>query len=63
VRPHPARPVVTDFCCKHRAKSIPPEPNRFMADVDAALMQEILDIPKRKRKSNAHHHRQADDLV
>jgi hypothetical protein len=34
-----------------------------MADVDAALMQEILDIPKRKRKSNAHHHRQADDLV
>ena len=46
VRPHPDRPIATDFSGKHRAKSIPPEPNRFVADVDPALVQEILDIPQ-----------------
>lgn len=27
-----------------RAKTISPEPNRFVADVDAAFVQQILDI-------------------
>jgi hypothetical protein len=33
-----------------------------MADVDATLVQQILDIPKRKREANVHHHGQTDDL-
>ena len=33
-----------------------------MADIDATLVQQILNIPKRKWISNVHHHRQADDL-
>jgi hypothetical protein len=33
-----------------------------MADVDATLVQQILDIPKRKREADVHHHGQADDL-
>ena len=33
-----------------------------MADVDAALVQQVLDIAKRKGKANVHHDRQADDL-
>ena len=33
-----------------------------MADVDAALVQQILDIPEREREPNIHHYRQADDL-
>jgi len=33
-----------------------------MADVDAAFVQKIFDIPKRKRKPDVHHHRQADHL-
>ena len=33
-----------------------------MADVDAALMQEVFDIPQRKRKAHIHHHRKLDDL-
>jgi hypothetical protein len=33
-----------------------------MRDVDAALVQQILDIPQRQRVSNVHHHHQADDL-
>jgi len=33
-----------------------------MADVDAAFVQKIFDIPKRKRKPDVHHHRKADHL-
>ena len=33
-----------------------------MADVDAAFVQKIFDIPKRKRKPDVHHHRHADHL-
>tara|TARA_B100000780_G_C20825933_1_gene328159 strand:+ start:151 stop:366 length:216 start_codon:yes stop_codon:yes gene_type:complete len=49
VSPHPAHPIVTDFSGKHWAKSIPPEPNHLMADIDALLMQQILHIPERQR--------------
>ena len=30
--------------CEHRAKPVPPKPDRLMADVDPALGQEILDV-------------------
>ena len=33
-----------------------------MADIDAAFVQQIFHISKRKRKPDVHHHRQADDL-
>jgi hypothetical protein len=39
-----------------------PEPHRFMADVDAPLVQQVLDISERKQEPNLHHHRRADDL-
>ena len=42
-------------------KTVPPEPNRFVADVDAAFVEQILDIAKRQRKANIHHHRKAND--
>jgi hypothetical protein len=51
-----------DFSGKNRAKSIPPAPQSFVADVDPALVQQVLDIAERKWKSNVHHDRQADDL-
>jgi hypothetical protein len=47
---------------EHWAKSIPPVPHRFVADVDGALVQQVLDIADRKGKANVHHDRQADDL-
>jgi hypothetical protein len=40
----------------------PLEPGRFMTNIDAALMQLILHIPKRKWESYVHHNRQADDF-
>ena len=41
---------------------MPPEPHRLVADVDAALVQQVLDVSERKREPDVHHHRQADDL-
>jgi hypothetical protein len=62
IRPQLLHPLPPDFGSKHRAKSVPPKPNRLMADVDAAFVQKILHISKRKRKTNVHHNSQADDL-
>ena len=59
---HLLNSFAADFSSEHRAKSIPLIPHRFVADVDAALVQKILDNTKRKRKSDVHHDRQADDL-
>ncbi len=33
-----------------------------MAHVDASLVQQIFDIPKRERETDVQHHRKADDL-
>ena len=61
-RAHPLDPALPNLGCKHRAEPMPPEPDRLMAHVDAALVGQILYIPKRKRGTNVQHHRQADDL-
>jgi hypothetical protein len=61
-KPHSVNPSATDLSGKHRAKSVPPKSNRLMADVDAAFVQKILHIEKRKRETNVNHHGQADDL-
>ncbi|EAQ23117.1 hypothetical protein ROS217_02660 [Roseovarius sp. 217] len=36
-----------DLGSEHGAEPVPPEPDRLMADVDAALVQQILDVAKR----------------
>ena len=59
---HLADPFLADLCGKQRTKPVPPETDRFMADVDAAFVQKILHVPKRKRKLDVRHHRQADHL-
>jgi hypothetical protein len=33
-----------------------------MADVDAALVEQVFDVSKRQPEPDIHHHRQADDL-
>ena len=55
-------PSFPDFRRKHRAESVSPEPHRLVADVDAAFKQKILDLTKRQRITDVHHHREADDL-
>ncbi len=57
LRNHPARlkPSSSD-------KAVPPISDNFVAYVDASLMQQIFDIPKQERETDAQHHRKADDL-
>jgi hypothetical protein len=33
---------------EHRTEPVPPVPNRLVADIDAALEQEILDLSQRR---------------
>ena len=35
------------ICCKQRAEPIPPQPHRFMTDINSSLGQQILDVPQR----------------
>ena len=51
-----------DLRGEHWTKSVPPEPHRFVADIDTALEQNILDLSQRKRIANIHHHHEADHL-
>jgi len=60
---HALDPAFPDLSGEQRAEPMPPEPDGFMADLDTALMQQILDVPKREREPDVHHHRQADDLA
>jgi hypothetical protein len=47
--------LLADLSGKQRAKSVPPKSSGFIADVDAAFVQKILDIPGRKQKPDRHH--------
>ena len=51
-----------DLRSEHRSEPVPPEPNGFVADTDAAFEQKIPDLTERKRIPDVHHHREADDL-
>ena len=61
-RPHSINPFPADLSGKYWAKSVPPKPNGFVADVDAAFVQQNLHAPKRQRETDINHHGQTDDL-
>tara|TARA_R110002073_G_scaffold67393_2_gene167966 strand:- start:17575 stop:17838 length:264 start_codon:yes stop_codon:yes gene_type:complete len=56
------RPPLADLCRKRRTEAISPEPDRFVRDIDPALVERIHDVPQRKRKTDVHHHRKAADF-
>jgi hypothetical protein len=60
--PHVRHPLPPDVAGKHRAEPVPPHPHGLVADVDAALEQQVLDVPQRQRETHVHHHDQADHL-
>ena len=62
MRSHPTDSVSSDLNRGHQAKSVPPEPNCFVADVDATFVQKIFDVSQRQRKANIQHEGEADDL-
>ena len=47
---------------EHGPEARPPEPHGLMADVDAALVQQVLDVTQRQRVANVHQHHQPDHL-
>jgi hypothetical protein len=59
---HPIDAFAPDLGCEHRTKTIPPIPNPLVANLDSSLMKEVLHIAERQRKSDVHHHGEADDL-
>jgi hypothetical protein len=38
------------------------EPNRLVANINAPLIEQILELSQRKRIADVHHHREADYL-
>jgi len=40
---------ISDLRCEYRAEPVPPEANRLVANVDASLKQQILDLTERQR--------------
>ena len=52
----------TDLRSEHWTEPVPPITDRFMAYVDTAFMQQIFDIPKRKRETDIQYHRQSDNF-
>jgi len=46
---HPVGPIAWDLGGEQQAEPVPPEPHCLMADLDAALIQQVLDVAKRQR--------------
>ena len=53
---------LSDLRREQWTEPVPPEPHRLVADLDAALVQQILDVAQRERILDIQHHGQADDL-
>ena len=51
-----------DLGGKQRAKTVPPVPYGFMANVYAPFKQKIFDLTQRQRIADIRHHREADYL-
>src|SRR5665811_1942529 len=62
VRPHRGDPPAADLSSEERSEPQSPQPDRLMADVNAALMEEVFDVSKRQREADIHHHGQSNDL-
>ncbi len=59
---HPVHPLPAYVGGEHRTEPVPPVAHGLMADVDAALGQQVLDVPQRQREPDIHHHHEADHL-
>ena len=45
-----------------RPEPVPTMPYSLVADIDAALVEQVLHIAQRQREADVHHHRKTDDL-
>jgi len=56
------RPALFDLDRHDRAEAVPPKPDCLVRDVNPALVEQILDVPQRKREADIQHDRRTDDL-
>ena len=55
-------PALADLGGKQRTEPVPPVPHGLVADIDATLGQQVLNLPQRQREPNIHHHSEPDDF-
>ncbi len=60
--PHALDPLSADLSGEHRAGPVPRKPHRLVANVDAPLKQQVLDVPRRQRLPNVKEDDQPDYL-
>ena len=60
--PHAFRSAFADLVREVSTETVDPVPDRFMANVDAALVKQVFHVAQGQRKSNIHHDRKLDDL-
>lgn len=61
-RAHHFDPAIPNLALEHRTEPMPPKPNCFAPDTDAAIMKQIFEILQQDRIPNIQHDRQADNL-
>ena len=57
-----ADPLTANVGGEQRGEPVPPVPHRLMAKIDAALEQEIFDVPQAEREAYGHENHQPDNL-
>jgi hypothetical protein len=53
---HSAYPLTPNVSRKQRTEPVPPQTHGFVANVDSALKQQVLDVAQAQRKPDVHHH-------
>ncbi len=59
---HALRSSLADLVREISAEAVHPVTNRFVANIDPALVKQVFDIPQRQRESDIHHDRKLDDF-
>lgn len=59
---HSVDPLPLNVRREHGTNRVLQELHRLMVNIDAALEQQILDIPQAKRRADIRHHYQSNDL-
>jgi hypothetical protein len=53
---HPVNPLPPDVGSEQRTEAVPLQPHCLMAQVDAALKQQVLNNSEAQREPNVHHY-------
>lgn len=59
---HGFGPPFPDLMREVSPEPVDPVTDRFMANVDTALVKQIFNIPQRQREADVHHDRKLDDF-